>query len=130
MLSKEGLINARSIKTIVVQITLIAISSCTINDALEGHHIPGAIKGVFTGAISAQWPDGLFGSLRLRYVGEAPVLEDNSERSDCSNMVNLALGWSAERCSLKLHALNLLDSNDHDIDYFYASRLPDEPGIC
>jgi hypothetical protein len=23
--------------------------------------------------------------------------------------------------------LNLLDSDDHDIDYFYASRLPGEP---
>ena len=24
--------------------------------------------------------------------------------------------------------LNVLDSNDHDIDYYYASRLPGEPG--
>ena len=73
MLSKEGLINARSITTIVVQITLIAMSSCTINDALEGHHIPGAIKGVVTGAISAQWPDGLFGSLRNRPIPDSAL---------------------------------------------------------
>jgi len=28
---------------------------------------------------------------------------------------------------LTLDVLNLLDSDDHDIDYFYASRLPGEP---
>ena len=28
---------------------------------------------------------------------------------------------------LRLEVLNLLDSTDHDIDYFYASRLPGEP---
>jgi len=26
-----------------------------------------------------------------------------------------------------LEVLNALDSDDHDIDYFYASRLPGEP---
>ena len=26
-----------------------------------------------------------------------------------------------------MDVLNLLDSDDHDIDYYYASRLPGEP---
>ena len=82
---------------------------------------------MITGAVSATWPSGWFGSLRLRYFGEAPLVEDNSVKSDGSNMVNLLLGWSNPRWRLQLEVLNLLDSDDHDIDYFYASRLPQEP---
>jgi hypothetical protein len=42
-------------------------------------------------------------------------------------MVNALLGWSNPSWMLRLEVLNLLDSTDHDIDYFYASRLPGEP---
>ncbi|MGD9021668.1 MAG: TonB-dependent receptor, partial [Lysobacterales bacterium] len=98
------------------------------DDAPEGHRIPGALETVITGAISAEWPNGWFGSLRLRYFSGAPLIEDGSVKSDGSSMVNLLLGWSDEHWRLKLEALNLLDSDDHDIDYFYASRLPGEPG--
>ena len=47
--------------------------------------------------------------------------------SDGSTMANLALGWAGERWRVQLDVLNLFDSRDHDIDYFYASRLPGEP---
>jgi len=93
----------------------------------EGDRIPGALETVITGAVSASWPSGWFGSLRLRYFGEAPLVEDGSVKSDGSNMVNLLFGWSNPRWRLQLEVLNLLDSDDHDIDYFYASRLPQEP---
>ena len=36
-------------------------------------------------------------------------------------------GWAGEAWRLQVDALNLLDSDDHDIDYYYASRLPGEP---
>lgn len=42
-------------------------------------------------------------------------------------MMNLRLGYSTPKWELKIDVLNLLDSDDHDIDYFYASRLPGEP---
>jgi hypothetical protein len=48
-------------------------------------------------------------------------------KSDDATVFNLRAGYSAERCSVKVDVLNLLDSSDHDIDYFYASRLPGEP---
>lgn len=97
------------------------------DDSPDGDRIPGAIRSVLTGAVSADWPSGWFGSMRLRYFGEAPLIEDNSVTSDGSAMVNVLLGWSNASWRLQLEALNLLDSDDHDIDYFYASRLPGEP---
>lgn len=93
----------------------------------EGKEIPGALETVVTGAVTADWSNGWFGSLRLRYFGGAPLIEDNSITSDGSSMANLLLGWSNPRWRLQLEILNLFDSNDHDIDYYYASRLPGEP---
>ncbi len=96
------------------------------DSAPEGNEIPGALQTVVSGAVSARNPSGWFGSLRLRYFGEAPLVEDGSVESDGSTMANLALGWSNEDWRMQLDVLNLLDSNDHDIDYFYASRLTGE----
>jgi outer membrane receptor protein involved in Fe transport len=99
------------------------------DDSPEGNRIPGALETVVTGAITAAWDSGWFGSLRLRYFGEAPLVEDGSVTSAGSSMVNLLLGWSNQRWRMQLEVLNLLDSVDHDIDYFYASRLSGEPAF-
>jgi outer membrane receptor protein involved in Fe transport len=97
------------------------------DNAPEGDEIPGALETVATGAVTAQFPSGWFGSFRLRYFGEAPLVEDNSVESDGSTLANLAMGWQGDHWSVQLDALNLFDSDDHDIDYFYASRLRGEP---
>lgn len=97
------------------------------DSAPEGDEIPGALETVVSGAISAQYPSGWFGSLRARYFDGAPLVEDGSVESDGSTMVNLALGWTGGNWRVQADVLNLLDSEDHDIDYFYGSRLPGEP---
>ena len=48
-------------------------------------------------------------------------------RGGITTVVNLRAGRRFGRVELALDVLNALDSNDHDIDYFYASRLPGEP---
>lgn len=95
--------------------------------APEGDHSSGAIDQVVQMGLSAELEGGWFGSVRLRYFGERPLLEDNSVKSDDSTVVNLRAGYAARRWEAKVDVLNVLDSNDHDIDYFYASRLPGEP---
>ena len=95
--------------------------------APEGDEIPGALDWVVTGAITAQFPTGWFGSLRLRHFSDAPLVEDGSVESDGSTIANLTAGWGDDRWRVQVDALNLFDSDDHDIDYFYASRLPNEP---
>ncbi|CAA0125540.1 Vitamin B12 transporter BtuB [Halioglobus japonicus] len=95
--------------------------------APEGDDIPGSIDQVLQAGISAELDSGWFGSLRVRYFGERPLVEDGSVESDDSTVVNLRAGFQAKQWSVKVDVLNVLDSNDHDIDYFYASRLPGEP---
>jgi hypothetical protein len=96
-----------------------------------GDHIPGAIEQVFQAGISADYDNGLFGSLRLRYFGPRPLDESAAVTSDSATTLNLRLGKRRDRLYLQLDVLNLLDSDDHDIDYYYASRLSSEaPGAA
>jgi hypothetical protein len=89
--------------------------------------IPGALPFVATGALSAEYPSGWFGSFRIRYFDGAPLIEDGSVEGDSSTMANLAIGWSNDRWRFQADVLNLFDSDDKDIQYFYGSRLPGEP---
>jgi outer membrane receptor protein involved in Fe transport len=89
--------------------------------------IPGALPFVATGALSAQYPSGWFGSFRIRYFDGAPLIEDGSVEGESSTMANLAIGWSNDRWRFQADVLNLFDSDDKDIQYFYGSRLPGEP---
>ena len=91
--------------------------------APEGDHIPGAIKNVVQAGVSAHFDNGLFGSLRARHFGERPLVEDNSITSDASTVFNLRAGYKINNWVLQLDVLNLTDSDAHDIDYYYASRL-------
>lgn len=98
------------------------------DDDPAGDHIPGAVEGVLAGGISYDAPAGLFGSARLRYFGPRPLIEDDSRRSESSTLVSGELGHRFARgYALVLEGFNLLDSDSSDIDYFYESRLRDEP---
>ena len=89
--------------------------------------IPGALPFVATGALSARFESGWFGSFRLRYFDGAPLIEDDSVTGRDATMANLALGWGNERWQIQADLLNLFDSDDRDIQYYYASRLAGEP---
>ena len=97
------------------------------DQAPSGRAVPGALKTVISGAVSAQYPSGWFGSLRWRYFGAAPLTEDRRVTSNGSSVANFSLGWADDSWGLRVDALNLLNSDDHDIDYFYPSRLAGEP---
>ncbi|MEM1411006.1 MAG: TonB-dependent receptor [Pseudomonadota bacterium] len=89
--------------------------------------IPGALPFVASGAITAEYPSGWFGSFRVRYFDGAPLIEDGSVEGAGSTMANLSVGWGNDRWRVQADVLNLFDSDDKDIEYFYASRLPGEP---
>lgn len=70
-----------------------------------------------------QWSGGL----RVRYLGEAPLIEDNSVKSESTVLVNAQATYALHPdWSVTLEVLDLFDSQDNDIAYFYASRLAGE----
>ena len=78
--------------------------------------------------LTADRSRGLFGSVRVRYFGGRPLLEDNSVRSKAPGSLNGQLGYHVTpRAHVVLDAFNLLNAEVSDIDYFYRSRLPGEP---
>ena len=92
-----------------------------------GDEIPGSIDRVLAAGITFEQPRGLYGRARLRYFGPRPLVEDGSVESSSSLVLNTGLGWRGGAFDVRFDILNLLDSEDDDITYFYASRLPGEP---
>ena len=78
--------------------------------------------------LSAQSPWGWFGSVRARHFGESPLVEDNSARSPPYTTVDLQLGYRApDHWLVALDVFNLFDAKWNDIEYYYVSRLQNEP---
>jgi hypothetical protein len=93
-----------------------------------GREIPGAIPFVLSAGLTARLPGDWFANARVRHFSGYPLIEDDSRESADSTLLNLRLGREWKAWGVYLDVLNALDSSDHDIDYFYASRLPGEPG--
>jgi len=98
-----------------------------------GDRIPGAVETVVSAGVAFD-PHGLdplggfFGSLRLRYFGPRPLIEDDSVRSKSSTLVSAQLGYELARTiRMGVDVFNVLNARVSDVDYYYASRLPGEP---
>ena len=93
-----------------------------------GPEIPGAIETTVAAGLTVAGPGRWSGALRLRYFSGGPLLEDGAVEWGPTLVVNGRLGyrWN-DRLALALDGFNLLDREDDDIAYFYASRLPGEP---
>ncbi len=92
-----------------------------------GRAIPGAVESSAMLGLNGAWDNGFFTSLRLRYLGSAPLVEDESVESGSSLLVNAGFGFRWQDFEFRLDGFNLLDSNDDDISYYYTSRLEGEP---
>ncbi len=87
--------------------------------------IPGALEHVISAGINIQPNDQFFAHLRLRSFDDFPL--DGGVQADGSTLVNLRLGYEfSDALSVALDVLNLTDSDDHDIEYFYESQLMGE----
>ena len=93
-----------------------------------GKHIPSAIQGVGKAAIAIDNLGPFFGSMQLRYFGKRPLTENNSVKSDSTITLNGQIGFKIDKqVQVILQGFNLLNTRAHAIDYFYTSRLPNEP---
>ncbi|MBN9691354.1 MAG: TonB-dependent receptor [Verrucomicrobia bacterium] len=97
----------------------------------EGNFIPGAIENVLSAGVTVHdVPSlgGFFSSLRLRYFGPRPLVENDEFRSDGTAIVNLQAGYRFNaRWKLTVDVFNLFNTKGDDITYYYTSRLPGEP---
>ncbi len=98
-------------------------------DGVQGTHIPGAIDSAIAAGITFHQPGerGFFGTLRLRFFGPRPLIEDDSVRSSSTSLLSTKVGYNFNKnWTLSVEGFNLLDNKNHDIDYYYSSRLKNE----
>jgi outer membrane receptor protein involved in Fe transport len=83
---------------------------------------------VIDAGLSARLPSGWFGSLRARHFGQSPLVEDDSARSPAYTTVDLQLGYhSGDRWRVSIDVFNIANAKWNDIEYYYVSRLRNEP---
>ncbi|MGJ8678903.1 TonB-dependent receptor [Paraglaciecola sp.] len=97
------------------------------DQSTDGRKIPGALNHVLQAGVNFDLNDAWQASVRFRYFGKRPLIEDASQQSDPTDTWNLKLAYEQPRWRAALDILNLTNSKAHDIDYFYSSRLANEP---
>ena len=81
------------------------------DDDPAGDRIPGAIEGVFAAGVAVHDLSRWSGSLRVRWFGPRPLIEDDSVRSESSTLVNADLAFALRPgWSIQASAFNLLDA--------------------
>ena len=96
------------------------------NAPIGEDRIPQAIENVFGAGVTVDPTQRLTAALRLRRFGSAPLIEDASVVSEPTTIVNLGIYYDLGALQLGLDVLNLFDSKDADITYFFESQLPGE----
>lgn len=89
----------------------------------NGDRIPNAFENAASAGaaiVAGPWE----ASVRVRHLGPYPLIEDNSVRDSGSTVVNARAAWKGGRVQIYGEVLNILDSRDKDIAYYYESYLP------
>jgi len=90
-----------------------------------GDYIPGAPNAVATLGVTVDNIRNWFGTLQVRYIGERPLIEDNSVRADSSTITNMRVGYAfTPKVRLQLDVFNLFNVAADDIAYYYESFIP------
>lgn len=90
-------------------------------------YVPNSVGRTISAGATVDLPNGLFGSIRARHFGDIPLTEDGQIKAGSTTLVNLGVGYRYLDYRIELNVLNLLDSNDRDVTYYYPSRLRGEP---
>ncbi len=92
----------------------------------NAERIPNSLEFVAGGGATLILNRGLTASMRVRHFSSAPLIEDDSVRSDPATVVNLGVSQDIGRFTFGLDVLNLFDAKDNEISYFYESQLAGE----
>ena len=89
-----------------------------------GTHVPEAVGLVVSSGVTLHDWHGFSASLRLRYFGPRDLTSDGVYQSSETLLLNAQAGYRINKTwRLSVEVLNLLDRQDHDIDYAYESRV-------
>jgi TonB-dependent Receptor Plug Domain len=99
---------------------------CAQPVAIVGRYVPNSPTNVIDAGLTAKRESGWFGALRARHFGEAPLVEDNSEKSPAYTTLDARIGFQARQWTAALDIFNVANVRWNDIEYYYVSRLKNE----
>ena len=93
--------------------------------------MPNAVESVASLGVTLKHGGAWSTSVQWRYLGSGALVEDNAVRSDPVSTVNLRVSRdmrdiTGRRSNLSLDVFNVFNQKVNDIQYYYASRLPNE----
>src|SRR5690606_9947245 len=91
-------------------------------DNPEGPYIEQGVENAAQIGLSAV-KDRWEASIRVRHLGEYPLLPDNSVRADSETLVNVRGAYRVGRFMVYAELLNLFDDNGKDIVYYYPAYV-------
>lgn len=93
-----------------------------------GNEIPNAVRKVANLSVALRNWGSWSGSLGVRYVGPAPLVENDAVKSASIVMSHLRVNRKMSNdWDVTCDILNLTDRKNHDISYYYTSRVTGEP---
>ena len=105
----------------------LALTHARFRDAGDEDRIPNSIPVMFSGGMTLGKEEGFFGSLRARAFAARPLEETGAIEGKSTFTLNAQIGYRKKNWEAALECLNILDRDDHDIEYYYGSRLAGEP---
>lgn len=88
--------------------------------------VPNSVGKTISAGATVDFPNGFFGSLRVRHFDDVPLTEDGRIFANSTTVVNLGTGYQYKNFKLEMNILNLFNSRDDDITYYFESRLAGE----
>jgi outer membrane receptor protein involved in Fe transport len=88
----------------------------------DGAFVAGAVANAGELGISmvhARWD----ASLRVRHLGDYPLIEDGSQRAGAETTVNLRGAWNSTHIMVYAELLNALGDDGKDIVYYYGTHV-------
>jgi hypothetical protein len=123
----EFLLNWHPIDRIDIDFSAAGAHARYLGRPTGGDRIPNAIGYMMTGGISAMITDNVSATFTARYLGPSPLTQGGLINSRSAVDTNFLMRYRWGRFTFTGQILNLFNSSDDDIQYFYASRLPGEP---
>jgi outer membrane cobalamin receptor len=93
----------------------------------SGNYIPNAVQKVASVSFAIKNMGPWSASLSMRFIGAAPLIENNSVQSPSSLTSNLRINRKlSSDVDVTLDVLNLTDRKNNDVSYYYTSRVAGE----
>lgn len=104
-----------------------SLTNARIRGVGAENRIPNAVRNTASLGMIIDDLNNWSGGLRVRYLGKAPLIEDASVFSQSTLLMNAELSYAfTPNVSVSVSLLNVMDSDDRDITYFYESQLATE----